>query len=242
MSGNARWIAAVAVFALTACHGVATQQLIPGGLPAVAESSVGALAPAATTIKLSPQTLSFSATGASNAKAFTATENGFKGRFKAKSKCGAAAKVSPASAKGPKGKFKVTPRSFGTSCTVVISDGKHQATLEVAFSKPVRNALVVNPSVLNFEAVGAAFVQTFSVSEAGYTGKYTATPGRCTGILTIAAKSLVPDPATLVATGTVTPVGAGSCVIVVSDGVQSTNVSAVVTTTGIGVNERHPHS
>jgi len=241
MRGYARWIAAAAAVALTACHGVTTQQLIPGAAPLAAGSSTRALSPAATaTIKLSPETLSFSATGASNAKPFTATETGFKGKFKAKNKCGSAINVSPTSAKGPKGKFKLTPRSFGTACTVVISDGKQQATLKVTFSKPVRNALVVDPTVMNFNAVGAAFVQTFSVSEAAYSGKYTATPSKCNGILTIATKKLVPDHKTLVATGTVTPVKAGSCLIVVSDGVQKTNVSAIVTTTGIGVNERRP--
>jgi hypothetical protein len=240
MSGYARWIAAVAVFALTACHGIANQQVIPGAMPPDAES-VATSARRAATIKLSPKTLTFSATGASSAKTFTASETGFKKKFKAKNNCGAAIKVSPASAKGPKGKFTLTPRSFGTSCAVVISDGKHQASLAVTFSKPVRNALVVDPSTLNFEAVGAAFVQTFSVSEASYTGNYSATPSGCSGILTIAATKLVSDPKTLVATGTVTPVGVGSCIIVVSDGVQATNISAVVTTTGVGVNERRPH-
>ncbi len=242
MRRNARCIAAAAAFALTACHGAATQQLIPGAAALAGASSSVVLPASATTIKLSPKTLSFSAIGASSAKSIMANEAGFKGKFKAKNNCGAALKVSPMSAKGPKGKFKLTPRSFGTSCAVVISDGKHQATLKVTFSKPVRNALVVDPSTLNFDAVGAAFVQTFAVSEASYAGDYTVKPSGCSGILTIAATKLVPDPKTLLATENVTPVAAGSCIIVVSDGVQTANVSAVVTTTGIGVNERHPHS
>jgi hypothetical protein len=238
MRCGARWITAAAAFSLAACHGAATQQVLPGAAPFAASASAAVSAAAATTIRLAPNALSFSAIGASSAKSFTATESGFKGKFKAKSKCGAAVKLSPSSAKGPKGKFKLTPRSFGTSCDVVVSDGKHQATLKVTFSKPVRNALVVDPSTLNFEAVGAAFVQTFAVSEASYAGNYTAKPSGCGGIITIAAKKLVPDHTTRVATETVTPVAAGSCIIVVSDGVQTANVSAVVTTTGVGVNER----
>ena len=123
-------------------------------------------ASSATTIKLSPKTLSFSAIGASSAKSIMANEAGFKGKFKAKNNCGAALKVSPMSAKGPKGKFKLTPRSFGTLVRRRhFPDGKHQATLKVTFSKPVRNALVVDPSTLNFDALRAAFVQTFAVSE-----------------------------------------------------------------------------
>jgi hypothetical protein len=242
MRPDARWVAAVAAFALAACHGAATQQLLPGAAPLAKTFSSVVLTDSTTTIKLSPKALSFSAIGAASTKSFTANEAGFKGKFKAKNNCGAALKVSPSSAKGPKGTFKLTPRSFGTSCAVVISDGKRQATLKVTFSKPVRNALVVDPSALNFEAVGAAFVQTFSVSEASYAGNYTAKPSGCSGILTIAARTLVSDPKTLVATETVTPIAAGSCIIVVSDGVQATNVSAVVTTTGIGVNERFPRS
>lgn len=238
MRPDARWIAAAAAFALTACHGAATQQLVPGAAPLAAASSADGSGAAATPIRLTPNAVSFSAIGAASAKSFAAKEAGFKGKFKAKSKCGSAIKISPSSAKGPNGKFKLTPRSFGTSCAVVVSDGKHQATLKVTFSKPFRNALVVDPSTLNFEAVGATFVQTFAVSEASYAGNYTAKPSGCAGILTIAATTLVPDHTTLVATETVTPVAAGSCIIVVSDGVQTSNVSAVVTTTGVGVNER----
>jgi hypothetical protein len=242
MRRDARWIAAAIGFALAACHGLATQQVVPGSAQLAEASSAEVLGNAATAIQLTPAALTFSAIGSSSAKSFTATESGFKGKFEAENKCGSALNVSPKSAKGPKGKFKLTPHSFGTSCDVVVSDGKQKATLKVTFSKPVRNVLVVDPSTLNFDAVGAAFVQTFSVSEASYAGKYTATPSACGGILTVATKTLVPDPKTLVATETVTPVSAGSCVIVVSDGVQTANVSAIVTTTGVGVNGRYPHS
>ena len=101
------------------------------------------------------------------------------------------------------------------------------------------DALVVDPSTLNFEAVGAAFVQTFAVSEGVRCRKLHRKASGCGGIITIAAKKLVPDWTTRVATETVTPVAAGSAHNRrLSTGVQTANVPAVVTTTGVGVNAR----
>lgn len=70
--------------------------------------------------------------------------------------------------------------------------------------------------MLNFYDVGAAFSQTFNVSESGYLGTFTETdncnPGAGT-IATVAPGSAGGPNATF----TVTPQGAGSCTITITD-------------------------
>jgi hypothetical protein len=192
--------------------------------PGAAPASIGQ-PDAKVAIKLSVKALAFTAVGASSAKSILATETGYKGTFKATTTCGAAVTVAPASHKGPKALFKVTPISSAT-CTLTVRDAhKHKATAKISVTLP---ALNVNPSLLNFDATGASYASTFAVTQTG-TGSFTE-KDTCSGIVTVSAPAWK-APA---ATATVTPTAAGTCTITVTDAFgQSQAVAITVTTSGI---------
>jgi hypothetical protein len=87
--------------------------------------------------------------------------------------------------------------------------------------------LVLSTQSLSFLATGASAAQSLIVSEAGYSGAFSATTITCQGIASIAAQ---PAGAFLV-----TPIAAGSCTFVLSDSQgQSKNLTIFVTTTSVG--------
>jgi len=99
---------------------------------------------------------------------------------------------------------------------------------------PVPSNPVASPNPLTFTNAGAAYNQTFTVTEANYTGPLNAANGApsCSGIATFSPASATSTPATF----TVTPVAAGTCKIVVTDsGGRSTSVTVTVTITPVTV-------
>jgi hypothetical protein len=82
--------------------------------------------------------------------------------------------------------------------------------------------IVANSTALSFSALGASGAQTFTASEAGYTGAFSATSAN-PAVATVAASS----PA---GTFTVTPVGGGTTTIAITDtNLQTITVSVSVT-------------
>ena len=91
----------------------------------------------------------------------------------------------------------------------------------------VPQAPVNSPASLSFEATGSANNKPFSVSEPGYATNFSASASACSGIATIASG---PGANTF----TVTPQGAGTCNITVTDAAQHTTPLGIsVTTTSL---------
>jgi len=81
-------------------------------------------------LALSPAALSFTASGASYAQTFAASESGYTGAFTETDTCNpgtAIATVSAASGPGPTANFTVTPQSAG-SCTITVHDTNGQTS------------------------------------------------------------------------------------------------------------------
>jgi hypothetical protein len=221
-----RVLAGAALLAAAACHGG------PGAMPAVPSQPGTAFASSGqpevkAAIKLSVKSLAFTAVGAASAKSVTATETGYKGKFKATTTCGASVTVAPASKKGPTAVFKVTPVS-SASCVLTVSDtAKHKATARISVTLP---ALNISPATLNFDATGASYASTFTVTQTG-TGAFTE-KDTCASIAAVTPAAWKAPSATV----TVTPSAAGTCTITITDAYgQSKPVAISVTTSTIGI-------
>ncbi|MGD0473056.1 MAG: hypothetical protein ABSB70_07535 [Candidatus Velthaea sp.] len=94
-------------------------------------------------------------------------------------------------------------------------------------ASPTPGVPLPNPSSLTFNAVGAPYAQSFTVTETGYAGTWTQT-NTCASIATVSTADHQHF--------TVTPAGAGACTISVTDtNSVSSSVSVGVTTSTIGV-------
>jgi hypothetical protein len=170
-------------------------------------------------------------TSAGATSGFTASESGYTGALTATSaNCAGVATFSPASGTGPSAVFTVTAVANGT-CQITVKDASGQAAvfnITVAIAGTTPGALGVSTSSVAFTAAGA--VQSFSATEAGYSGALTASNGApsCAGIATFSPASGTGPTAVF----NVTAVAAGTCQIKVSDtNGQSTAVTVTVTTT-----------
>jgi large repetitive protein len=160
------------------------------------------------TPKLTPASLSFSLTGAANAKTIAVAETGYTGTLSQKSTCSTIATVTPATV-SPGGKLTVTAIKTGT-CTITVTDSNGTtATAMVGVKLPVP---VLAPATLSFSLIGASHAQTFTATETGYTGTLTQKTTCTSAIATV-------SPATLSPGGkiTVTAVGNGACKVTVTD-------------------------
>ncbi len=170
-------------------------------------------------VGVTPTSLTFS--GSTASQSFLATDPFFTGTLSASSDNTAVATVAPASASGPSATFNVTPVSEG-SAHITVSDTLGQsAQVSIIVSA---GGLVVNPTSLTFTVTGPT--QTFTASEADYTGLITATstlPGEAT---VAPASQTGVNPFTF----TVTPVAAGNPQIAVSDTHAHTKFVAITVT------------
>ena len=129
--------------------------------------------------------------------------------------------------------------SGGTANTVAPAPTASPTPVVTASPTPVVTAspgpgtISLAPNPLNFATTGAAAAQTFTASETGFSGTYSATTaaagtaGSCSGIATI-------SPTSGSGTFTVTPVAAGGCVFTVSDGTHTAPETINITTTTVG--------
>lgn len=92
--------------------------------------------------------------------------------------------------------------------------------------------LVVTPTSMNFIALGAGTEQTFTATEAGYTGSMSEND-TCAGIATVAPAGSITGASVAY---NVTPLAAGSCGIAITDASsQKVNITISVTTSGLVV-------
>jgi hypothetical protein len=187
--------------------------------------------------RTSPASLTFTATGAANARHFIVSEAGYDGTLTQTNGCRNSARVSPPRARGPSAKFTVTPLALVGACAVTVTDAAGRAaTVLVSVLPTTPMPLVVSPASLAFEGVGAAQAASISVSEQNYAGNFTASSTSCSGIASLGSRTLRPSDSTGIATDLVTPVAVGSCSISVSDSNgQSVSIPVTVTTTSVGV-------
>ncbi|MDQ6779787.1 MAG: hypothetical protein M3Z37_01355 [Candidatus Eremiobacteraeota bacterium] len=172
-------------------------------------------------LSASPSSLQFTALGSGHRQPFTASEANYSGLIGVVSDNPGVASVSPASGHGPSANFTVTPNAAGTAHIIVADDHGGSATVNVNVAPP--GTLTANPGTLQFLNTGASS-QSFTAAETNYSGPiFTAAPS-CTSVASV-------TPATGSGPSqdfTVTPVGAGSCTIIVTDdhgGTQSVSVT-----------------
>ncbi len=177
---------------------------------------------------------SLTLTGAGSTGGFTVNEANYTGTLTAANgtpTCAGIATFSPASGTGPVATFVVTAVAPGI-CQIKVSDSAGNAAGEQvtvnAAGGGTPGALNVSTSSLAFTTAGQA--NTFTVTEANYTGNFTAANGSpsCAGIATFSPASAA-GPSNQF---TVTAVAAGQCQIKVTDtNGQTSAVNIIVTTT-----------
>jgi hypothetical protein len=172
--------------------------------------------------------------GAGSTGGFTVSETGYTGTLTATNgtpTCAGIATFSPSSGTGPVATFVVTAVAPGI-CQIKVSDAAGNAAGEQvtvnAAGGGTPGAMTVSTSSLAFTAAGQA--NTFTVTEANYTGNFTAANGSptCAGIATFTPTTAA-GPSNQF---TVTAAAAGTCQIKITDSNgQSAAVNVIVTTT-----------
>ena len=217
-------------FAISACSGSTGPT---GATGATGASGPSGVAPTPqSTPAANPASLTL--TGVGSTGGFTVSETNYTGALTAANgtpTCAGIATFSPASGTGPVATFVVTAVAPGI-CQVKVSDSAGNAAGEQvtvnAAGGSTPGAINVSTSSLAFTAAGQA--NTFTATEANYTGNFTAANGSpsCAGIATVAPASSAGPSAQF----TVTAVAAGSCQIKVTDtNGQTSAVNIIVTTT-----------
>jgi len=177
------------------------------------------------TLNVTPSNRTFTVGAAS--QNINASESGYAGKIHAKTNDPTVATVSPASASGPSASFTITPTGGGTT-TIVVSDD-HGGSQSVAIT--VAGPLTAVPPTLSF--VGTTTAQSFNASDPLYTGTISASIDH-PAVATVAPVGSTSGPNV---TFNVTPVGAGSATITVSDTLgASTTVTVTVSTGSLTVN------
>jgi hypothetical protein len=97
----------------------------PPAAPAASELAASGL-----TVK--PKSLELAAIGSSGSRNAVVSERGYYGKFVQKSGCRRTATATPASGKGPRFSFTITPLSVGNCAIVFLDEKKHQAKLSVS--------------------------------------------------------------------------------------------------------------
>ena len=146
--------------------------------------------------------------GTTNNQNFTASDPSYTGALTAMSGDITVATVSPASHGGPQATFTVTPVASGNTSITVSDTLGGSATVNVSVST---GGLTVNPTSLTLTVGGST--QTFTGSEANYTGRISASSND-TGKATV-SPAFGPGPGPVLFT--VTPVSAGNPAIAVTD-------------------------
>lgn len=194
--------------ALPGTYGNCTLVFTSGTNVATLPILVGTNSSGPQTLTATPSSLTFAATNAA-AQTFTVTGNAGTGPGTVSvngTSCTGIAAVS-GSGGAPPQTFTVTPVGAG-GCSIVVVDGEVTTTVPVTVAQVTAAAAVIlTPSSLTFAASNSA-PQSVTVSYQGSVGQITVDQSACTGIATFS----IPN-GSLPQTGTVTPVGKGTCAI-----------------------------
>ena len=176
-------------------------------------------------LTVAPTSLAFIVQGSGGAQSLAVSETNYPRLFAiAASSCSTIVSLSAISLTGPSAQTTVTPVGNGT-CTLGVTDD-HSGSVNVPVSVNAPVPIIVTPTSLTFTNAGSGFAQNLSMSETQYSGNFTFS-GCSTSIITISPAS-VAGPS---GTAAVTPVGNGSCTLVVADNnTDTTNVPVSVST------------
>jgi hypothetical protein len=187
-------------FVIAPLHNGACTATFAGGDGETAKLPISVALPR---VQVSPDSLSFTTSGAGSARTVSVSQSGYHGKFAESDSCPNVASIVATTNAGGKAKYAVTALGNG-SCAATFTGGKSEhARLPIAVALPGPVLLV--PSSLNFTATGGAHAQNVTVSQSGYSGTFSELDD-CSGTSTI-------EPSTA-KIYTVTPIGAGSCTAV----------------------------
>jgi hypothetical protein len=156
------------------------------------------------TVVLKPGSVSFTATGTSNARAVTVTQAGFDGAFRESDDCSGIATVEAVDDAGGNARYTVTPVGGGSCAVRFAGGGRQSASLPVSVT--IAGGVVLDPSRFHFGAAGPAYDESLSVTQTNYEGTFDESDD-CSKIASIAASSDTGGKASY----TVEPIGPGSC-------------------------------
>jgi hypothetical protein len=121
-------------------------------------------------IVVSPETLSFTTTGASASHDVTVSQNDFSRGFTLANNCNGIARVEAKTNSKGQATFKVTPVAKG-SCTATFEGGLQESASVFIDVEPAGD-VKVKPSTLAFTSTGASAARNADVSQNGYDGKF----------------------------------------------------------------------
>lgn len=183
--------------------------------------------PASQQVKVTPNTLSFTALGIAAAQDVTVFQSTLDRSYAESDNCSGVATIARTKFSRGTATYAVTPSGAGGCVATFSGIGASKGTLSIS-STPY-GSVSPNPTSLTFLATGASYAQTLSVSQVNYAGAY-GESDTCSGIVAVAQTSNGGGTASYA----VTPVSAGSCQITLTGG---NNLHAIVgvsvTTTGI---------
>lgn len=183
--------------------------------------------PASQQVKVTPNTLTFTALGIAAAQVVTVFQSILDRSYAESDNCSGIVTIARTKFSRGTATYAITPTGAGGCIATFSGIGTNKGTLTIS-STPY-GSVSPNPTSLQFLATGASYAQTLSVSQVNYAGTYGENDS-CSGIVTIAHTSNGGGTASY----TVTPVTAGSCQITLTGG---NNLHAIVgvsvTTTGI---------
>jgi len=181
------------------------------------------------TLTLAPNPIGFSDVNVTTPLAIT--ETNYSGTFTtASSTCAGIATIGTPAGPGPSTSLNVTSLAMGT-CTFAVQDADGQSVTETVNVGPF-GAVVPSTAQLNLNT-GGPTTGTFTISESGYTGLFSATLGPTCG----SVASVSPGSGDSTVTFTVTALGVGTCGIhLADDHGQTALITVEVASGGMSVN------
>jgi hypothetical protein len=156
-------------------------------------------------VEVKPSSLTFVSAGSGAAQNVAISQSGYTGTFAESNTCTGIATVAQESNAGGNASYTVTPVANGDCVATFTGGNKESAPLSVAVNIPPPGNVVVDPNALTFTSTGAGSAQNVTVSQTGFSGRFTETD-TCAGIATV-----VPASAVGKTEFKVTPIGKGDC-------------------------------
>lgn len=185
-------------------------------------------------VRLSTNTMNFTALGASAVKSVTVWQSSLTTAYTESDNCTGLAAIAQTSFLTGLGTaaYAVTPTGAGGCTATFTGAGGNSATLTITSTPNVGGGggVNLNPSSFSFLAIGSSYAQNLNVSQTNFTGTY-GESDTCAGIVTVNATSNSGGAAVY----KVTPTGVGTCQIIITGGGKTAIVGVTVTSTSVGI-------
>jgi hypothetical protein len=156
-------------------------------------------------VDVKPSSLTFVTGGPGASQKVAVAQLGFTGTFSESDTCSGIATVSEDSNTGGNASYTVTPVANGNCEATFTGGNKETGPLPIAVNIPPPGPVVVDPDALTFTSTGVGSAKIVTVSQSGFTGRFTETD-TCGGIATV-----VPASAVGKTEFKVTPIAKGDC-------------------------------